>query len=90
MSFFWRHRAKGIFEDGGYLVPINFRRVEEHPHPIPKVASRTSRRLEESLWFGTNQFLLNAKQGRAPQRYPAIAAVVVVVVAERPRAVGRF
>jgi hypothetical protein len=67
--------TKGILEDRGYLVPINgvlTWRIEEHPKPTEERPLRRHLGSEESLRFGTHQFLLHARRRRTPNRDPAI------------------
>jgi len=75
---------KASSRQSGYFPPVEFRGVQEHTQPIPEGARCARRWLEESFRFGGNHFLLSARSHREPQRHPAIAAVVVMVVAERP------
>src|ERR1700730_6379984 len=80
-----RDDTKGIVEDVRYLVPIDLvltGRVEKHAQPPRECPVRRHGWLEISFGVGTDQCFLRAWWGRAPQRNPAIAVVVVVVGAD--------
>jgi hypothetical protein len=86
-QLFGRHVAIGVLDDGRDLVPIHLVvtwRVEEDPQPARESSPRRRGRPEESFGLDAHQFLLHARWDGAPERYPAIAAVIVVVITDGP------
>src|ERR687898_721178 len=84
-----RDRPEGVFDDAGDLVPIDAVvaiGVEVDAEPSGDHARRRGGRMEEPVWFAGRQVGGHARRGGAPQRDAAVAAVVVVEVAQRPLA----
>jgi LmbE family N-acetylglucosaminyl deacetylase len=74
-------------EHGGDFGPVHgvpAGPVEVDAEPTREGPARRHRWFEEPLGFGAEQFYLHAGRNRTPQRDPTVAAMVVVVVAQRP------
>ncbi len=82
-----RHHAIRILEDRGNVVAVDLVvtiKMQENSEPVRERPLGRRRRTEEPSWFGADQLFLDTRPSGAPQRDPAITAMVIMEVAQRP------